>query len=162
VHLVRSLGDFSVGVAAFPDKHPGATDLEADARRLVQKCEAGADFAITQFFFSADAYFRLRDRIAALGCDVPILPGIMPITQSSSAQRMAEMSGTVFPPQLAARLADAGDDPLVVRAIGVEVASELATRLLAGGAPGLHFYTMNRSTASREVFATIGRGARAR
>lgn len=158
VGLVRSLGDFCVGVAAFPDKHPGASDLESDARRLVQKCDAGADFAITQFFFSADAYFRLRDRIDALGCNVPILPGIMPITQSSSIQKMAEMSGAVFPPELARRLADAGDDPLAVRAIGVDVASDLATRLLAGGAPGLHFYTMNRSTASREVFASIGRG----
>jgi methylenetetrahydrofolate reductase (NADPH) len=157
VQLVRSLGDFCVGVAAFPDKHPGAADLEVDARRLVTKCEAGADFAITQFFFSADAYFRLRDRIDALGCNVPILPGIMPITQSSSIQKMAEMSGALFPPELARRLADAGDDPLAVRAIGVEVGSALATRLLAGGAPGLHFYTMNRSTASREIFASLGR-----
>ncbi len=164
VSLVRSLGDFSVGVAAFPDKHPGAADLEADARRLVEKCDAGADFAITQFLFSADAYFRLRDRVAQLGCDVPILPGIMPVTQLSSVQRMAEMSGAVFPPQLERRLYAAGDDAAAVRAIGVEVASELATRLLAGGAPGLHFYTMNRSTASLEIFESLGhltRGARA-
>ena len=164
VRLVSSLGDFSVGVAAFPDKHPGAPDLEADARRLVEKCDAGADFAITQFFFSADAYFRLRDRVGKLGCDVPILPGIMPVTQLSSVQRMAEMSGAVFPPELERRLLEAGDDPAAVRAIGVEVASELATQLLAGGAPGLHFYTMNRSTASLEIFKSLGRlspGARA-
>ena len=128
VALVRSLGDFCVGVAAFPDKHPGALDLEADARRLVEKCDAGADFAITQFFFSADAYFRLRDRVAALGCNVPILPGIMPVTQTSSVQRMAEMSGAVFPEDLAQRLAEVGDDAAAVRAIGVEVASDLATQ----------------------------------
>ncbi len=157
VRLVRSLGDFSVGVAAFPDKHPGALDLEADARRLVEKCNAGADFAITQFFFSADAYFRLRDRVDALGCRVPILPGIMPVTQLSSVQRMAEMSGAIFPPDLAQRLSEAGDDPLTVRAIGVEVASKLASDLLAGGAPGVHFYTMNRSTATLEIFASLGR-----
>jgi methylenetetrahydrofolate reductase (NADPH) len=157
VRLVRSLGDFCVGVAAFPDKHPGAEDLEIDARRLVEKCDAGADFAITQFFFSADAYFRLRDRVAALGCDMPILPGIMPVTQLSSIQRMAEMSGAIFPDELAGRLEDCGDDAAAVRAIGVEVASDLATRLLAGGAPGLHFYTLNRSTATLEIFASLGR-----
>jgi methylenetetrahydrofolate reductase (NADPH) len=157
VSLVRSLGDFSVGVAAFPDKHPGASDLEIDARRLADKCDAGADYAITQFFFSADAYFRLRDRVAALGCDMPILPGIMPVTQLSSVQRMSEMAGAIFPPALEQRLLDVGDDPLAVREIGVEVASELATDLLAGGAPGLHFYTMNRSTAALEIFKTIGR-----
>ena len=157
VGLVRSLGDFCVGVAAFPDKHPGAVDLEADARRLVEKCDAGADFAITQFFFSADAYFRLRDRVAALGCNVPILPGIMPVTQTSSIKRMAEMSGAIFPDELAQRLAEVGDDGAAVRAIGVEVASDLATRLLAGGAPGLHFYTLNRSTATLEIFDSLGR-----
>jgi methylenetetrahydrofolate reductase (NADPH) len=160
VGLVRSLGDFCVGVAAFPDKHPGAVDLEADARRLVEKCDAGADFAITQFFFSADAYFRLRDRVAALGCDVPILPGIMPVTQTSSVQRMAEMSGAIFPEQLARRLEDVGDDLAAVRAIGVEVASDLASTLLAGGAPGVHFYTLNRSTAALEIFASLGRRSR--
>ena len=156
VSLVRSLGDFCVGVAAFPDKHPGASDLEIDARRLVEKCDAGADFAITQFFFSADAYFRLRDRVSALGCDMPILPGIMPVTQLSSIQRMAEMSGAIFPEELAARLAECGDDAAAVRAIGVEVASDLAARLLEGGAPGVHFYTLNRSTATLEIFASLG------
>jgi methylenetetrahydrofolate reductase (NADPH) len=156
VQLVRSLGDFCVGVAAFPDKHPGAADLEIDARRLVEKCDAGADFAITQFFFSADAYFRLRDRVAALGCDMPILPGIMPVTQLSSIQRMAEMSGAIFPEELAARLDECGEDAAAVRAIGVEVASDLAARLLAGGAPGVHFYTLNRSTATLDIFASLG------
>ncbi len=161
VELVCSLGDFSVGVAAFPDKHPGADDLESDARRLVEKCRAGADFAITQFCFSADAYFRLRDRVSALGCDVPILPGIMPVTQLSSVRKMAEMSGAVFPPALAERLSAAGEDSGAVRAIGVEVASKLASELLAGGAPGVHFYTMNRSTAALEIFETIGHRAAA-
>ena len=160
VSLVRSLGDFSVGVAAFPDKHPGAPDIEADARRLVEKCQAGADFAITQFFFSADAYFRLRDRVAALGCEVPILPGIMPVTQTSSVQKMAEMAGAIFPPGLLDRLHAVGDDPAAVRAVGVELASSLASDLLAGGAPGVHFYTMNRSTAALEIFQALGRNVR--
>ena len=160
VSLVRSLGDFSVGVAAFPDKHPGAPDIETDARRLVEKSDAGADFAITQFFFSADAYFRLRDRVDALGCTMPILPGIMPVTQTSSIQRMAEMSGALLPAGLVDRLVAVGDDTDAVKAIGVEVASDLATRLLAGGAPGVHFYTMNRSTAALDIFASLGHHSR--
>ena len=160
---MRSLGDFCVGVAAFPDKHPGAPDLEADARRLVEKCDAGADFAITQFFFSADAYFRLRDRVAALGCDMPILPGIMPVTQtvidhSAWPRCPARSFRRSWLPGWPRR----GDDAAAVRAIGVEVASDLATRLLAGGAPGVHFYTLNRSTATLEIFASLGHRTRAR
>ena len=155
VRLVRSLGDFCVGVAAFPEKHPRSADLDTDARYLAEKLDAGADFAITQFFFSADDYFRLRDRLAGYGCTAPIIPGIMPVTNVSQIERMAQLSGAAFPPDLARRLHEVADDPLAVRAVGVEVATALCQQLLAGGAPGIHFITMNRSTATREVYKAL-------
>jgi methylenetetrahydrofolate reductase (NADPH) len=160
VTLVRQLGDFCVGVAAFPEGHPESTDPDIDARYLARKCAAGACFAITQFFFDADDYFRLRDRASAYGCAIPIIPGIMPVTNLSQIERMAQLSGAAFPPALADRLREVQDDPAAVRAIGVEVAADLTERLLAGGAPGAHFYTLNRSTATREVYQRLQLGAR--
>ncbi len=156
VRLVRSLGDFCVGVAAFPEGHPESPDRDTDARYLAQKCAAGADFAVTQFFFSAQDYFGLRDRLAGLGCNVPILPGVMPVTNLAQIRRFAELSGAAFPAELADRLCAVEDDPVAVRAIGVEVASDLCEQLLAGGAPGIHFYTLNRSTATREIYSRLG------
>lgn len=155
VRMVRGLGDFCVGVAAFPEKHPEAPDRETDARHLVAKCRAGADFAITQFFFRADDYFRLRDLVAGLGCDVPIIPGVMPVTNVSQIDRFAHLSGAVFPADLAAKLHRVADDPAAVRAVGVEVASILSERLLAGGAPGVHFYTLNRSISTQKIFQAL-------
>jgi methylenetetrahydrofolate reductase (NADPH) len=155
VELVRSVGTFEVGVAAFPEGHPEALDLDRDADVLVAKARAGADFAITQFFFHADDYLRLVERVRARGCDLPIVPGIMPVTNVSQIERFAALSGTDFPPALADRLHAVADDPEAVRAIGVEVATSLARRLLGEGAPGLHFYTLNRSTATREVYAAL-------
>lgn len=154
VRLARSLGGFSVGVAAFPELHPASSSLDHDAAVLVAKAEAGAEFAVTQLFFRAADYFALVDRVRALGSDLPILPGIMPITNLNSVKRMAELSGAAIPDELIARLSVL-EDPAAVRREGVAIATELCRELLDGGAPGLHFFTLNRSRATLEIFEAL-------
>ncbi|HEY5981405.1 MAG TPA: methylenetetrahydrofolate reductase [NAD(P)H] [Microlunatus sp.] len=162
VELVSDLGDFCIGVAAFPDLHPERQDAALDARILVEKERAGAGFAISQLFFTAERYFELVDRVRSLGSDLPIIPGIMPVTRLNQIQRFAELSGADLPGFVVDRLNAAGADPVAVRRVGVELATELSRQLLEGGAPGLHFITMNRSTATLEILAGVQSPARVR
>jgi len=156
VGLVRSLGAFSVGVAAFPEGHPESPSKDADAVTLARKAEAGASFAITQFFFEVNDYLDLVERARSIGCEIPILPGIMPVTNLSQIQRFAQLSGTAVPDAVVERFSGLEGDPDAVRALGIELASELCARLLEQGAPGLHFYTLNSSTATREIYTNLG------
>ncbi|UYM05372.1 methylenetetrahydrofolate reductase [NAD(P)H] [Solicola gregarius] len=155
VDLVRPLGRFHIGVAAYPRGHRDAASLDADARTLVAKAEAGASFAVSDFFFEADDYVRLVERVRALGCTIPIVPGIMPITNLRQITRMSELSGHPVPDAITTRIAPYEDDAAGVRAEGIVLATELCERLLDAGAPGLHFYTLNRSTATREIFERL-------
>ncbi len=156
VELAKEVGGerFSVGVAAHPEGHPLARSLADDRRNLAAKL-AIADFAVTQFFFRTEDYLRMMDDLDRLGCDKPVVAGVMPVTNVRQIQRFAELSGAAFPPDLAERLLAVEDDAAEVRRIGVEVASEMCQQLLDAGAPGLHFYTLNRSTATREIHANL-------
>ena len=147
-------GRFSVGIAAHPELHPRSPDRATDRKFLAAKLSR-ADFAITQFFFDLDVYVQMVNELADLGVTKPILPGIMPVTNKNQIRRMAELSGAAFPAWLAERL-DRTDDAEEIRRIGVDAATELCQGLLDAGAPGLHFYTMNRSTATSEIYANLG------
>ncbi|MFC5728419.1 MULTISPECIES: methylenetetrahydrofolate reductase [NAD(P)H] [Nocardioides] len=155
VELARSRGDFVVGVAAFPEGHPSAESRDHDADVLVAKARAGAEFAVTQMFFRAEDYFGLVDRVRERGVDIPILPGIMPILNLSAIRRQGELIGTSVPDEIVERITAAGPEPADVRAEGIKLAAELCDDLLRGGAPGLHFYTLNRSKATLEIFEAL-------
>jgi methylenetetrahydrofolate reductase (NADPH) len=147
-------------VAAFPFQHPRSSSVDEDTHWFIEKCRAGADYAITQMFFDADDYLRLRDRVAVAGCDVPIIAGLMPVTNIGIIKRSEKLSGAPFPAKLAARFEAVAHEPSAVRAMGIYETSKLAERLLDEGVPGIHFYTLNRSKATREVWANLALGAR--
>jgi methylenetetrahydrofolate reductase (NADPH) len=155
VELIRGVGDFSIGVAAHPEPHPKSESHDTDRYWTAQKL-ALADFAITQFFFDAAHYFDLIDGLRAHGVDKPVIPGIMPVTNIKSIERMTQLQGSEFPQWLADKLHAVEDDPAAVREVGIQEATRLCQELLDGGAPGLHFYTLNRSPATRDIFTRLG------
>jgi methylenetetrahydrofolate reductase (NADPH) len=155
VRLVRSLGDFCVGVAAFPHGHPRSADLDTDTRHLVAKFRAGAHFAIAQLFFEPDDFLRLRDRVATVDPDALLLPSVMPMTTVRTLHKTAELAGVDVPTAIGDRMNALADDAPGFRAAGIDLVTSLCERLLAEGVPGLHFITMNRSKATREVVARL-------
>lgn len=155
VALIRERADMRIGVAAFPEGHVEAADLDQDARVLKAKHDAGAEFAVTDMVLRASDYVALVERARAVGADLPIIPGIMPILNLRSMERMVELSRRQLPEEITARLTPYADDPAGLRAEGIAIATELCETLLRAGAPGLHFYTLNRSKATREIFANL-------
>ncbi len=155
VAFIRGVSDVSVGVAAFPEGHRAAESLDADVAVLKAKHDAGAEFAVTEMVLRSSDYFGLVERARDVGVDFPIIPGIMPILNFSSMAKMIELSGREIPSEVMARLEPLKDDPAAVRAEGIAIATELCNDLLERGAPGLHFYTLNRSKATREIYAAL-------
>jgi methylenetetrahydrofolate reductase (NADPH) len=156
VALIREIGDFSVGVAVHPEGHPASNDARDDRRRQAEKL-ALADFGLSQFFFDAGVWFEFLGDLDALGVTTPVIPGIMPVTSAKSVKRMSEMAGAEFPRWLEERLLAVEDDEAAMRAVGIEAATELCRDLAAGGVDSFHFYTLNRSSATREIYANLGR-----
>jgi len=158
VALARDVDEFSIGVAVHPEGHPSSTDVGEDRRRQAEKL-ALADFGVSQFFFEPQIWFDYLADLDRLGVTTPVTPGIMPVTNVKSVKRMAELSGADFPEWLEERLRAVEDDPDAMHRVGVDAATELCESLRAGGVERFHFYTLNRSTATREIYANLGLGA---
>jgi len=158
VRFIREeTGDyFSIEVAAYPEVHPQAKSPAADLEAFVIKAHAGANSALTQYFFNADSYFRFRDEVAARGVEIPIIPGIMPITNATQLMRFSDSCGAEIPRWIRLRLQNYGDDLASIRAFGLEVVADMCSRLLDGGVPSLHFYTMNQSTPVLSLCSVLG------
>ena len=157
VEFIRAeTGDrFHIEVAAYPEMHPQARNFEADLANFVRKVRAGADSAITQYFFNADSYFHFVERVRKLGVDVPVVPGIMPITNYSKLARFSDACGAEIPRWIRKQLEAYGDDVESIQAFGEQVVTEMCERLLAGGAPGLHFYTLNQAAPSLAIWKNL-------
>ena len=156
VQLAAEFGGFTIGVAAFPDGHPASHgDFDRDVEVLIRKEQLGATFATTQFFFEASRYIQLVEKLKARGSKLTIIPGILPVTNVKLLHRMAELGGTPIPSHIADAFTKVENDPHAVRSLGVEIATSLCKELLAAGAPGLHFYTMNSSTATQEIYRKL-------
>lgn len=156
VTLAAEFGGFTIGVAAFPDGHPSSDgDFDKDVDVLIEKEKRGATFATTQFFFDVNRWKALVDKLSARGSSLPIIPGILPVTNVKQLNRMAELSGVPIPKFMLDAFAKVEENPEDVRKLGVEFATQLCEDLLEAGAPGLHFYTMNTSTATREIYSQI-------
>jgi len=157
IELANEIGDFSIGVAAFPEVHPRSPDVTVDRRYLAEKLRL-SDFGITQFFWDVDPYLRMIDELAALGVETPVIPSVFPIVNVATAKRFTSVNGAEFPAWLADRLDPVADDADEVRKIGIEVATDLGRRLLDAGVPGLHIYTLNRSQSATAVWTNLGLG----
>jgi methylenetetrahydrofolate reductase (NADPH) len=156
ITLAREHSDFTIGVAAFPDGHPNsAGDFNKDIDVLIRKQSLGASFATTQFFFDVDKWKRLVDTLESRGCDLPIIAGVLPVTNVKLLTKMAELGGTPIPDSIASRFAAVEDNPDDVRKLGVEIALDLCNELIDAGVPGIHFYTMNSSTATSEIYTSL-------
>lgn len=156
ITLAREHSDFTIGVAAFPDGHPNSGgDINKDIDVLIRKQSLGASFATTQFFFDIDKWKRLVDTLESRGCDLPIIAGVLPVTNVKLLTKMAELGGTPIPDSIASRFAAVEDNPDDVRKLGVEIALDLCNELIDAGVPGIHFYTMNSSTATSEIFTSL-------
>lgn len=155
VSMIRERGDFCIGAACYPEGHVESPSLDDDMDRLVTKVEAGTDLLITQLFFDNDHYFRFLDRARARGIEVPIIAGIMPVTNVDQLRRFTSLCGATVPDRLMAKLDRFADDPQAVMAIGIEWAIVQCRELLANGAPGIHFYTLNKSLATRVVCVSL-------
>jgi methylenetetrahydrofolate reductase (NADPH) len=163
VEFIRAeTGDwFHIEVAAYPEMHPQARSYQADVQNFVRKVQAGANSAITQYFFNADAYFHFLDEVQALGLSIPIVPGIMPITNYTQLVRFSDACGADIPRWIKSRLQSFGDDSASIRAFGLDVVAAMCERLLQGGAPGLHFYTLNQASSTKALWQRLSHWTRA-